>query len=164
MSYVSDIGLVALPFGLLFTTTGSFVLGTVVWSFFAQPAVDWQQQVVRILAILAIGGGHLLVGTGLLWRNRVCLDRERGVVSRRTGWLGLVRRQFPLSDDNAVTIIPARPGFWSLATSRSRQQVILTGPGGAVLPIGIADQPGQAEELRVEICDFLNLPCCGSSG
>ncbi len=42
--------------------------------------------------MIIIGGGHLAIGTLLLWRDRITIDRESKSVYTKRGWFGIARR------------------------------------------------------------------------
>lgn len=91
--------------GLLFMTTGTFVLSIPFFS------ADWQHFVLwERLAVLAIGLGHFSGGFASTWRparTRTELDRATGMGFQRvrTIWRREVRSAFALADVRAVEIV-----------------------------------------------------------
>jgi hypothetical protein len=164
--YSSGPGIFFALFGLLFSSTGLIVLGIGGWSVLILlgalppqdgkqlPIVEW---LLQILVLLAIGGGHFIGGSILLWTLRTTLDRARDRVIVRSGWLGLRCQRRRLSEFTTVTILPGS----SIFDTRRRDSlfdIALRDESGAVLVVGqVSRSQDLARTVVAEISQFMHL-------
>ena len=120
------------------------------------PATVSRTMELRRWDCLPIGDrrGHLAVGTLLLWRNRVTLDRSTDTLSVRRGWLGVVRHSFSLAQFRSISIRPAL-GRWSCLVQARAHEIILAGDMCPSVVIGFAASDELAAEIEHEVRRFL---------
>ncbi|MFO0783062.1 MAG: hypothetical protein U0636_05215 [Phycisphaerales bacterium] len=104
--------------------------------------------------ILLIGGGHLAIGSLLLWTHRVTIDRARDVVVLRTGWLGVRCRRWPLSEFREVQVV-LEPD--TLPPDRFR--IDLAGNDSVRVTVGhVTMSQALADTVASEVGTFTGLP------
>ncbi len=162
-------GIVGLPFGLLFSTTGGLVLFCVLWGSLAaiglvrpvgQQAIPADQALWKTLLagvmVLFIGAGHLAGGTLLLQTLRATIDRARHVVIVRSGWLGLRCQRMLLSEFPAVCVLPSTHFFSNFSNGNPDYDIVITGEHGAQLVVGIVTlSEDLAQQVAGEVRDFI---------
>lgn len=153
-----DAGPAAFPFGLLFTTTGAFCLYALVLNFIQGSNKNMLSLIGASGLLLLIGGGHLVVGTLLLWRDRVTIDRRLQYLQLIKGWLGASRHRVSLVRPLTTTISIGSPRFMGLISCRKVFQVFLMTHNEDVLQVGFATTEQLAKQLEDEVRGFLELP------
>lgn len=162
----SGAGIAGLPFGILFTSTGCLAL-FVFFQFLAAKlglVSPWRddpeiaQPIWKALLggamILLIGGGHLAIGSLLLWTHRVTIDRARDVVVLRTGWLGVRCRRWPLSEFREVQVVPEPDTHPS-----DRFRIDLAGDDSARVTVGhVTMSQALADTVASDVGTFTGLP------
>ena len=156
LRYASDAGLAGLPFGVLFSATGGLCLSAIIWGDYPRPLPDFWNLVGGICLLVLIGGGHFAIGTALLWRSRVSLDRNAGIISTRRGWLGVVWHRFPLAQFRSISVRTAVARRWYLVHDNVRE-IMLIGDGCPPLVVGFATSDELATEIESEVRSFLGL-------
>lgn len=169
-TYSNGGGLPGLCFGLLFTSSGSLLIGMFAWSILGQPGIvapqgspyqSLQEFLGTAAVILLIGGGHLLGGTVILLTLRSTFDRAAQVVTVRSGWLGLRRQRRQLSEFQNVEIIHCERGRFGLRPppGESWYDLALRDHQGSLLVVGqVTRSRDLARAVGEEMAAFVHLP------
>jgi len=153
----SDVGLVGLAFGLLFSTSGTFCVYVMVLNFFQQPFPEFLQLAGGTAAMLLVGGGHFACGTLLLWRDRVTVDRRLRFIHTIKGWLGTSRHRVALLPPLTTIITMGSPRFMDMINGRQMFCVSLISNGDHAIRVGFATTEHLATQIEGELREFLGI-------
>ncbi len=151
-----------LPFGLIFTLTGTLALYVAVRSIpmVVESYSDWRFW-IGIFGITIIGVGHAACGLAILHSvffgpEWLTIARQQGVARKQSGVLCFRRKATAmLKDFTEVSIFPMVEKWFE----RDSFEVALTGPQDKRFPIGrVTLSYDLAREFGKEVATFLGLP------
>lgn len=167
--YSSGPGVPFVPFGLVFSLAGLYLIAAAIWtalSFFGTAAgydgLDFIDALLRVVGLLVFGSAFVIAGSILLWTLRSTLDRARDLIVVRSGYLGLRHYQRHLSEFRSIDVRPGRKPRG--ACGRDEFEIVLRDAGGAEMVVGYASGSlGPARDVADDIAEFTKLPMSFSS-
>ncbi len=151
----TDMGVVGIPFGLLFTVTGLTCIAIIPFVIFQPTPIGiWRLLLFVPLAVL-IGCAHVFGGVVLLWRQRSTLDRKRRTISTRDGWLGMKIHRLSLDHFPSICVRRVKRPWFYYSPLDTLFCISLVANDGEGIAVGYAATHQLATDIENELRCFL---------